>query len=359
MKVIRIKVLALVFASLAIPGQLALAADFTGKTIEWIIPFKEGGGSDKWSRFYAPMLSAALPGKPTVIVKNVPGAGSTKGANQFASRAKPNGLTILGTSGSTQFPYLLDDKRVKYEYKDWNIVLASPTGGVVYVSPSTGVTQAKDLQKTKTPLLYGSQGATSLDLVPLLAFEMLEVPVEAIFGMKGRGAGRLAFERGEVNIDYQTSSAYLSKAKPLADAGSAIPLMSWGALDDQGNIVRDPTFPDLPSFPEVYEQIHGKKPSGPAWDAWKAFFVAGFPSQKMVFLPKGTPQDIIDAYTAAFQTVIAAPDFADKSKKRLGVYEQQTGDSAKAKLLQAINVNEEARGWVKNWLTTKYGVSLD
>ena len=80
-----------------------------------------------------------LPGKPVIVVKNVPGGGSITGANQFAERAKPDGLTILGTSGSTQFPYLLDDTRVKYEYKDWEIVFGSPTGGVVFVDPSLGL----------------------------------------------------------------------------------------------------------------------------------------------------------------------------------------------------------------------------
>ena len=51
--------------------------DFSNKNIDWIIPFKEGGGSDKWARFYAPLLSEALPGQPSVTVKNIPGAGST------------------------------------------------------------------------------------------------------------------------------------------------------------------------------------------------------------------------------------------------------------------------------------------
>ncbi|MGH1440529.1 MAG: Bug family tripartite tricarboxylate transporter substrate binding protein [Cellvibrionaceae bacterium] len=359
MKLSKLVLSVVVGSTVALTSGLIHAADFSGKTIEWIIPFKEGGGSDKWSRFYAPLLSEALPGKPTVVVKNVPGAGSTKGANQFASRAKPDGLTILGTSGSTQFPYLLNDKRVKYEYKDWNIVLASPTGGVVYVSPKTGIKSAAELKTTTVPLVYGSQGATSLDLVPLLAFEMLGAPVEAIFGMKGRSAGRLAFERGEVNIDYQTSGAYISKVKPLVAFDKAVPIMSWGALNAKGEIVRDPSFPNLPSFPEVYEQAHGKKPSGPAWEAWKAFFAAGFPSQKMVFLPKGTSQDIVDAYVAAFEKVISAPDFVSKSAKRLGLYQQVTGSNAGAKLTTAINVSDDAKAWVKDWLNKKYSVSLD
>lgn len=345
-------------ATLTLSGGLAQAADFSGKTIEWIIPFKEGGGSDKWARFYAPRLAAALPGQPTVVVKNVPGAGSTKGANQFASRAKPNGLTILGTSGSTQFPYMLGDSRVKYEYKDWNVVLGTPTGGVAYVSPKAGITKAADLKNAKVALLYGSQGATSLDLIPLLAFDLLGLKVDAIFGMKGRKAGRLAFERGETTIDYQTSSSYLKNITPSVKSGEAIPLMSWGALDANGNVVRDATFPDLPSFPEVYEQVHGKKPSGPAWDAWKAMFIAGFPSQKMVFLPKGTSQDIIDTYANAFAKAIAAPDFASASKKRLGSYEQKTGAAAQATLKTALGVDASAIKWVQGWLNEKYGVTF-
>lgn len=337
----------------------AIAVDFKGKTIEWIVPFKEGGGSGKWARLYAPMLSKALPGSPAIAIKNVPGAGSTKGANLFQRRAKPNGLTILGTSGSTQFPYLLGDKRVKYKYEEWNVILATPTGGVVYVTPKLGVKDAVAFAKLKgKKLLYGSQGATSLDLVPLLGFELLGMKVSPIFGMKGRGAGRLAFERGETNVDYQTSSAYISKVTPLVKEGKAVPLFSWGALDDDGKIVRDPTFPDLPHFAEVYEKVHGKKPSGPAWEAWKSFFIAGFPAQKMVFLPKGTPQPIIDAYIASIKKVITAPDFAAKAKKRLGVYQQKTGKAAKTSMKAALTVSPAAKAYVKKWLKDRYGVKL-
>lgn len=336
------------------------AADFTGKTVEWVIPFKEGGGSDKWARFYAPLLSEAMPGNPTIIVKNMPGAGSTKGANWFATRVKPDGLTIFGTSGSTQFPFLLDDPRVKYNYADWSVVLATSTGGVAYLPPDLAKLWAEAPQKVieGTDFIYGSQGATRLDLVPLLAWEMLGMKVEPVFGIKGRSEGRLMFERGEANIDYQTSSAFLSKVTPLVKDGKAVPIMTWGALDEEGNIVRDPTFPDVPTFKEVYTKVKGEAPSGPAWDAWKAFFVAGFPAQKMVFLPKGTDQDIIDTYSTAFKAVTERPDFAEISKKRLGVYPQATGAAAAAKLEQGTVVDQSAKDWIKNWLNERYGVKL-
>nr|WP_231704004.1 hypothetical protein [Cochlodiniinecator piscidefendens] len=53
--------------------------DLSGETVEWIIPFSETGGSARWANFYAPLLSEALPGNPTVVVTFMPGAGSTRG----------------------------------------------------------------------------------------------------------------------------------------------------------------------------------------------------------------------------------------------------------------------------------------
>ena len=347
-------------AVVALAAPTVAETSFEGETVEWIIPFSEGGGSDKWARFYAPLLSEALPGNPTIVVKNMPGAGSTKGANFFADRAKPDGLTILGTSGSTQFPYLLGDSRVKFDYADWNVVLASATGGVAYLPSDLAEQWASDPQAVidGTDFIYGSQGATRLDLVPLLAWEMLGMRVDPVFGIKGRGDGRLMFERGEANIDYQTSSAFLSKVTPLVEQGDAVPIMTWGALDDDGNIVRDPTFPDIPTFKEVYTEVKGAEPSGPEWDAWKAFFIAGFPAQKMVFLPKDTPAEIVDAYSAAFQAVTERSDFAEISEKQLGVYPQSTGEAADKRLKLGTVVDPAAIDWIKTWLKDRYGVEL-
>ncbi|MEL7344177.1 MAG: tricarboxylate transporter [Pseudomonadota bacterium] len=335
--------------------------DLTGKTVEWIIPFSETGGSAKWANFYAPLLSEALPGEPTVVVKFMPGAGSTKGANWFQEQSYEDGTVIFGSSGSTQFPYLLGDPRVRYEYKDWNVVLASGTGGVAYLPPElANMIDGGDASALQgTDFIYGSQGATRLDLVPLLAWEMLGLNVEPVFGIKGRGDGRLMFERGEANIDYQTSSSYLSGVTPLVEAGTAVPMMSWGALDDAGNIVRDPTFPDMPTFKEICEATPSCETSGEQWDAWKAFFVAGFPAQKMVFLPAGASNDAIVSYTAAFEAVKARADFAEISKGRLGVYPQMTGAAATGALESATEVPEAAKAFVVGWLKDRYGVSLD
>ncbi len=337
------------------------AIDLSGETVEWIIPFSETGGSARWANFYAPLLSEALPGNPTVVVTFMPGAGSTRGANHFQELEYEDGTTIFGSSGSTQFPYLLNDPRVRYEYGDWNVVLASGTGGVAYLPADLGAALADGGIEAISGenFIYGSQGATRLDLVPLLAWEMLGLNVEPVFGIEGRGDGRLMFERGEANIDYQTSSSYLSGVTPLVEAGTAVPWFSFGALDADGNIVRDPTFPDMPTFAEVCEAAPACETSGPAWDAWVAFFTAGFPAQKMVFLPAGAPQAAIDTYTQAFQAITERDDFAEISAARLGVYPQMTGAAAGTALASATAVPEEAQSFVIDWLAERYGVVLE
>ena len=346
-------------ASLSIAAPAAADVDMSGKTVEWIIPFSETGGSAKWANFFAPLLSEALPGNPTVVVKFMPGAGSTKGANWFQEQTNGDGTVMFGSSGSTQFPYLLDDPRVRYEYKDWNPVMASGTGGVAYLNAEAGAKFDGSANNLKDmTFIYGNQGATGLDLIPSLAWDMLGMNVEHVLGIKGRGDGRKMFESGEATIDYQTSSSYLSGSMPLVESGQAVPMMTWGALDDDGNIVRDPTFPDLPTFKEVCEATDGCETSGVKWDTWKAFFVTGFPLQKIAFLPNGTDQEIIDTFSNAFAKIKARPDFAEISAKRLGKYPMHTGVKAKNALSNAITVEADAKTFVKGWLKEDFGVDL-
>lgn len=331
---------------------------FSGKTIEWVVPFKEGGGGDTWARFNASFFSKHLPGNPVIIVTNIPGGGSIKGANLFAERVKPDGLMILGTSGTTQMPYLLDDPRVRYNYNKYKPIMSYPTGGVVYCSPTLGVKSADDIAKLKeVPLKYASQGPTSLDLVTMFSFDLLKLDVQAVFGFRGRGAGRLAFERGEVLIDYQTSSAYLKNVVPLVESGEAIPLFSFGALDENGNLIRDPSFPDLPHFGEVFEKM-GNAREGIEWNTWFAFMSAGFGGMKLLLTPNETPDEIVALYHQAIQDMKKDPDYIKTKVKALGLYEQSIGKQARKIFELATNVDKAEKEFMKNWLRKKYDLNI-
>jgi hypothetical protein len=346
--------------SLALACASARAADFAGKTITLIVPFPSGGGVDLWARFNAPLLARHLPGKPTIIVKNSPGGGSTSGANLFTVTAKPDGLTLLASSASTQFPYLLGDPRVKYEYKDWRVVLAGPTGGAAYVSSKFGAKSVRDIDKLKgVELFYASPGPTALELTSLLGFRLLGLNVNHIFGIVGRAEALLGFERGEFTIDSQTTTAYLRRSAAIVAKGEASPLFSWGVLDKSGDLARDPNFPDLPHIAEAYEIVHGKKPSGIEWDAFMAFLISGFPAQKLLVLPKGTSDDMLETYRAAARDLLRDPEYLAKRDEVIGEYEQVTDAEAETLYKAGTTISPAARTWVREFLEKTYQVKFD
>lgn len=333
--------------------------DFSGQTVQWVVPFGSGGGTAKWANFLAPFLSEELPGNPDVVVQFMPGGGGIKGANWFQTQRHTDGTLMFAASGSNHFPFILGDSRVRYSYDDWVPVMASGTGGVAYLNAQDGAafdgTAAPIQDATFT---YASQGAARLDLVPLLAWRMLDLEVDAIFGVQSRGEGRQKFVQGEANIDYQTSSSYLNGSFALVAQGRAVPMMSWGVLDDAGNVVRDPNFPNMATFKEVCMATRACDLSSDAWEAWKAFFVAGFVAQKVAFLPKGTPEDVADAYRDAFQAVLARPDFRDNAFERIGNYQIFVGKDAERALSIGTTVSDDARSFVSSWLETSFGVRL-
>ncbi|MET3923906.1 tripartite tricarboxylate transporter substrate-binding protein [Devosia sp. 2618] len=345
--------------ALGLAGNARADISFSGETIDWIIPFAETGGSDTWARFNAPFLARHLPGNPEIRVINESGGGGTRGPNIFAGRTRADGLTILGTSGSTQFPYLLGDLRVRYDYSDWEPVMVAPTGGVVYVSAETGISSFEDVAKLGDQrLVFASQGPTSLDLVPMLAFRLLGFDVHYVFGYTGRGDGLVAMDRGEVNIDYQTTASFLRNVAPTVDAGEAIPLMTWGILDEHGQMQRDPTFPDLPIVEEVYQALHGRVPAGPAYESYRAFNIAGFAAQKMVVLRNDTPEEIIEVWRQAWRDTFEDPEYIDSVKSILGEYEQVTDRGAQTLFTAGTTIEPKVRHLVLDMLSREYAVRL-
>lgn len=76
-----------------------------GKTIKLIVPFGEAGGSDVWASVVASYLSRHLPGRPSVVIRNVLYGSSINGASGFTTRSRPAGLEFFEAAGSTQLPF--------------------------------------------------------------------------------------------------------------------------------------------------------------------------------------------------------------------------------------------------------------
>lgn len=339
---------------------LAQKVDFAGKQLEITVPGREGSGNDVYARVFAPFFEKHLPGKPTIIVRNIPGSGTIAGANQYQNRAKPDGMNMISVTSSTISNYTLKDPRVKYKLETWIPIILSPQGSVFYVSPSLGVKSSEDLPKLKgKELIYGGNSPTSADLRITYSLGMLGIlPTKHVWGAD-RGPSRLAFERGEFNSNYDTTPAFLQNAKHLVREGKAIPMFALGVVDKNGNIVRDPNFPDLPSFHEAYVVMNdGKKPSGPGFEAWKNLIQIGVMANKFFALPAGTPKNIVETYRTAARDILKDPEFIKTGAEIVGGYEQVIGDDALPIIREATTMSPEAWTALDTWLQKNYNLPL-
>jgi tripartite-type tricarboxylate transporter receptor subunit TctC len=336
----------------------AAAPYYEGKTIEAIIPFPVAGGTDIWIRTIAPYLEKTIPGHPRFSFRNIGGGRGIPGMMEFALKAKPDGLSVLVSSATNYFPVLLGDKAAKYDFRQWKPLLVNAVGGVMYASPASGVKRVEDLTKAKD-LIYGGISAIGLDMIPLITFELLELDAKGVLGFKGRGEARIAFERGETNVDYQTTPAYNSTVLPLIKEGKATPLMSFGQLDEKGNIIRDPAVPDLPTVPEVYEKLKGKKPSGKFWDTYKVFMPSAFAVQKILWIRGDAPAEAARGFYEAADRLQNDKEFLAKTDKALGGYPLMRGDRLEKTIQEAFQIDAETQRFVKEWASRKYRVKFD
>ncbi|WP_404287396.1 Bug family tripartite tricarboxylate transporter substrate binding protein [Glutamicibacter arilaitensis] len=321
------------------------------------VPYSAGGGTDTWARFLSPYLEQYVEGNPRFLVENVPGGESVTGSNAFVNTGGTSGETILVTSGTTYLQALLGQPEVQFDFSEMRPLMLNGTGGVAYVSSKTGIESVADLADYDATLTYGGISATGLDVTLLQAMDVLDIDIDATFGFEGRGPARLALERGEVNLDYQTTSAYLTQVEPMVEEGTAVPLFSFGVIED-GEVVRDPAFPDLPTLEEAYELIHGGSPEGPAYEAYRAFLVPAYVYQKGIWANAGTPDEVVDAYRESVREIVEDEEFLSSSEDILGGYPLVAGDVAEEELRKSFQIPEEIRNYTLDMLENEHGVTI-
>src|ERR1700682_3813621 len=89
---------------LASPAVALEGVSFQGKTVSMIVGYAAGGGTDAFGRLAASFLTNALPGAPTVVVRNVPGAEGITAMNYFVQQVVPDGLTIAAGAHTAADP---------------------------------------------------------------------------------------------------------------------------------------------------------------------------------------------------------------------------------------------------------------
>jgi tripartite-type tricarboxylate transporter receptor subunit TctC len=199
----QLRLFTVVLAFLVLPDFLIAqeAGFFQGKTIRIIVGLSAGGGFDLYSRAIARHMGRYVPGNPTFIVENMPGAGGRLAANHLYKVARPDGLTIGNFVGGLLVGQVLgyqgiEFDGVKFEY----IGVSMKDSPVCALTKASGITSYEQWRASKVPVKFGATGADDLLLygIPKILNAALGLPVQVVPGYKGTSDIRLAAESGEV-----------------------------------------------------------------------------------------------------------------------------------------------------------------
>ena len=184
----------------ASPAALAQAADsYKVKQVDLYIGYSVGGGYDIYARLLARHMGKYLPGRPTVIPKNMEGAGSLRLAN-WLYQAAPKDGTAFGTIGrGIAFDPLLGGQGAQFKATEFGwIGSANDEVSVCVAWAKSGITRFEQLYTRE--LIVGGTGATAdTDLFPKVLNGVLGTRFKIVSGYPGGNDITLAMERGEVD----------------------------------------------------------------------------------------------------------------------------------------------------------------
>ncbi len=223
-------------------GIASAAPSYEGKTIRIIVGYSAGGGYDTYARVLSRHMGKHIPGKPAIIVENMPGAGSLIAANYIYKVAKPDGLTIGHFNGGLFFNQLFKQPGMEFDARKFVYIGAAVKEEPAFAfSKKSGITSMEKWMASKTPVKMGGviMGSYTPDNVIRIAKVALGLPIQLVSGYKGTADVRLAVEQGELAGTSWGWASMRSTWRKSLETGDVVVIM-------QG--VPEP-FADLPKVP--------------------------------------------------------------------------------------------------------------
>ena len=272
-------------AALSIGTFRAWAAGYPDKPVKIVVPFAPAGPTDVMARLIAQKLSESL--KQQFYVENHPGAGGNIGMTQVA-KSTPDGYTILVASSSYVVNPSLYAKNPYDPFKDFTpVTLAAASPNILVVNadfPAKSVKELVDLIK-KEPGKY-NYAMPGTGTTPHLAGELFKLTFKldlATVPFNGAGPAIQSAVAGHTPIAFTA----LPPTAPQVQAGKLRGLAVTSAK-------RSPALPDVPTMAEAG--------------------ITGQESETMqgIFLPAGTPKEIVDLLYREIAKAMTLPDVKEK-----------------------------------------------
>lgn len=313
-------------AALASPAAADSVADFfSGKHIALIVASAPGGGFDLYSRTLSVHMPRHIPGRPSIVLQFMPGAGGVKAANHLYTVAPRDGTAFALPYQTVALYQKLDQTLkagVRYDATKFNwigrMVSASQALVVWHTAPATTLDGMK-----ATEVIFGATGKSQdTYYFPRMMATLLGYKVKIVLGYQGAAEVMQAMERGEVH-GYTTSwTALLATKGNWLSEGKLIPIVN-------ADLDRRKDYPDLPRLSDLT--------GDPEKKAIIEFFTSAATVGRSFALPPGTPTERVAAMRQAFAATMRDPTFLADAAKRKMELEPMSGEEVQSVIEKAVS----------------------
>ena len=279
------------------PANAQGAADFyRGRTINLIAGFNPGGGADTYARIFARHLGKHIVGNPTVIVRNMQGAGSVVAANHIYNVSAKDGSELGLFAGNITIDPLMGGTQHKYDAHKFNWI-GSPAGDSNVCLSARGSSFKTLDDALAREMVIGTSGTSTLDF-PVVLNNVIGTKFRLVKGYAGSAALRLAMDRGEVE-GFCGVSFNSMRTAGLTD-GRANILVQIG-------LARNPKMPDVPFVIDYAKREEDRQ-------IFRLVF-GWLDLERPIAAPPGTPHDRVAALREGFDRATTDPALLGDAEK--------------------------------------------
>jgi len=301
-------------------------ADFyRGNTIRFHLSSDPGGGFDTIARTFARYFTNYIPGRPNIVVVNMPGGGGTLLANWAYNIAPKDGSVIAMPLSTLPMNQVIAPEQIRYDANRFNWIgnLEQATG-VIFTFHSSPTKTIQDAMARETPMAGTGKNSIIYQLLTL-SNKLLGTKFKVVLGYTN---GRvLAIERGEVDGTASTLQNIPALAPQWADDPRLINLL---AVNTEERLAK---YPGVPTMMELVRTAEQRQ----MLEFWALQSATG----RAIFTPPGVPADRIDALRRAFDQVVKDPGFVADMARAQSVVEPNSGEDVQESVRRLLATSPE------------------